>query len=67
MVVVAETGVWYINGNLNNDCPFGEDMSSSCYMNVVIIDPVSDINSFINTQIMDKIIVLYDCFAKILR
>ena len=65
MAVVAKTGVWYINSNLNHDCIFGEGLTNSCSMYVVPIEHVSDINSFINAQNMDKMIVLYDCFSKI--
>ena len=41
MVVVSDTFVQYMNGNLNHYCQLGEGLSNSCNMKVVLVYYVS--------------------------
>ena len=66
MVVIAETVFLSMNGNLNHYFPFGEDLTKIYYINIIPIDNVTEINSFINTRLVVKLIVIYDCFTEIM-
>ena len=59
MIVAAEIFYIYINGNLNNGCQLGEYLRNSCCINGIPADLVLDINLFINTQFVVKVMDIY--------